>query len=293
MIKRFFNLLASVIIIVVTYPLSFLPLSSITRLGERLGDIAFHIWKSRRTIAIENITQVINNKGLSTADSPEHIARESFRHLGQSIMELIKIYYNRGDKIIDSVSIHGSEHIIDALKHEKGIILLTGHYGNWELAAIVTSLRITPVSGIARKLNNVYINDIVEKIRSKFGNSVIYKQGALRNILSALKSGKAIGILFDQSVMKNEGIIVDFLCRKAWTIKIPVVISQKTGAPLIPLFIKRIDHGHNITIYPPVLPDKSVSMQENLLKLNRYLEEQIREDPNQWLWIHRRWKRTD
>jgi KDO2-lipid IV(A) lauroyltransferase len=291
--RRIFHLLQAVAILAVTYPISLLPLSLITKLGELLGTATYHVWKSRRRIAVDNISHALHSGCLSSTETPEHIARESFRHLGTSVMELIKVYHNRGSKILDSVSIRGLENYTEALRHNKGIIFLTGHYGNWELSAIIFSLRFKPMHVVARKINNDYLNNIVEKVRSNFGNAVIYKQGALRSILSALHSGNVVGILFDQSVMENEGIIVDFLCRKAWTMKIPVVISQKTGAPLLPAFIKRSQSGHVVTIHPPFIPDKSVSLEESLLKLNNRLEEHIKEDPHQWLWIHRRWKRTE
>jgi KDO2-lipid IV(A) lauroyltransferase len=95
------------------------------------------------------------------------------------------------------------------------------------------------------------------------------------------------------SVLQSEGVLVDFLCRKAWTMKAPVLFSQKTGAPLLPAFIQRTAEGHKINFHPHMFPDKDIDIEIHLEILNAYLEEHIKEDPSQWLWIHRRWKRAN
>ena len=290
--KKLIYFIQFILLVIITFPLSLLPLKIALRAGSLFGDVAFMLWTSRRKIAIDNIRQAIHINCLSCILSPTLVVREFFRNLGMSIVELIKIYYNRGTGIIESVSFTGIEHLQKALSYEKGVILLTGHYGNWELLALSLSQKLTKVSVVARKQNNIYINNLVERVRNKYGNPVIYKHGALKKLLSLLKFKEVVGILFDQSVVESEGVMVDFLCRKAWTMKIPVLLAQKTGAPLIPLFIKRVDGGHTVTIHPPLVPEKKSDIRSYLQTLNGYLEEHIRDDPAQWLWIHRRWKLT-
>ncbi|GBD98249.1 lipid A biosynthesis lauroyl acyltransferase [bacterium BMS3Abin07] len=290
--KKLIYLIQFIIVIIIVIPFSFLPEKIIPVSGNILGRILFLLWPGRRRIAIENIRKAIQNNCLPATISPSDIAANSFRHLGISFIELSKVYLGRGTRIIESISVEGIENFHKASSYNKGILGLTGHYGNWELLALIFSSKISKITGVARKQNNPYINKLVEKTRTKFGSNVIYKKGALKAILLKLKDNDTIGVLYDQSVLEKEGILVDFLCRKAWTMKMPVIISRKTGAPILPFFIRRTARGHVITIYPPFLPDSSVELETHLRHLNKYIEKHIKECPEQWLWIHRRWKRT-
>jgi len=290
--KRLAHLLQFVLIISISLPVAVLPLRAAYIFGDMLGAAGFFLWRSRRKIAIENIAEAVRHGHLPSSLSPGMTAYRSFLHMGKSLVEIIKIYFNLGGRILRSVEMEGTEHYRKAASLGRGVILVTGHYGNWELAGLSISHRLAPVSVVARQQENSYLNNHIEKVRAKFGNSVIYKAGALRKILALLKSGGVTGILFDQSVIESEGILIDFLGRKAWAMKMPVILSRKTGAPLLPLFIKRTRSGHSITIHPPYLPDRSEDLRHDVEYLHERLSEHITDDPAQWLWIHRRWKRT-
>lgn len=291
--NHFFSFFQLLLVLILIIPLSLIPSRLIVLVGGILGRIAFSLWKSRREIALEGIRQSMERGCLPATDSPEKIALESFRHLGRSFAEIIKLYAHQGEKILDSVTVEGLEHYQAAAALKKGILVLTGHFGNWELLALYFSRFIAPGSVVARKQDNVYLNYLIEKVRAGYGNTVIYKKGALRNIMRELNRGKVVGILYDQSVLEREGELVNFLCRKAWTMKMPVLLSQRTGAPILPVFITGTATGHKLTIHKPFLPDHEKAIQVNLAILNAFLEQHIIKDPAQWLWIHRRWKRTD
>ena len=289
--KKVFHFLQFILVLLVTFPVSLLPLRSALSLGGLLGTCTYLIWKSRRAIALDNIRKAINHNCLSDSLSPEDVALGLFRHLGKSFVELVRVYHGRGNEVIDSVTLEGTENLQKAAAHKKGVLIVTGHYGNWELLALAFSIKVSRASVVARKQNNVYLNRVIERVRRRLGNSVIYKKGALKAIFAALKKEGIVGILYDQSVVRSEGVLVDFLCREAWTMKMPVVISQKTGSPLLPVFIRRTPDGHRITIHPPYLPCMEEDLKTHLRKLNGYIEKHIQEEPTQWLWIHRRWKR--
>lgn len=276
------------IIIAITLPFVLLPV----RAGKVLGLMLYYFWRRRREIAIENVRRA-GSSGVITG-TPEEIVRKNFEELGQSIIEIVKIYFGRGKRILDNISFKGLENIEKARNKGKGIIFVTGHCGNWELLALATSLKITPVSVVARRLNNPFLNNLIERLRSRYGNKVIYKKGALREIIKTLRKNGSVGILIDQAVLPEEGVIVDFLGRPAWTTKMPVLIARKTGSPILPVFIRRNGKGQEITIYPEVmlLSDSKEYLTENIMRLNTFVEDFIRENPEQWLWIHRRWKRT-
>ncbi len=132
--------------------------------------------------------------------------------------------------------------------------------------------------------------------RQRHGNSIIAKQGALKVIIKRLREGGSVGILMDQSVLSDEGYVIDFLGRGAWTTKMPALIARKTGAAVLPVFIHRTERGHSLKIYPEVelsnMDDKEKAALEDTKKFSGFIEGYIKEHPFEWLWIHRRWKRV-
>lgn len=275
------------IIIMVTLPFLFLPLSS----GRVLGLILYYLWRKRREIALENVRNAYASGAIK--GEPERIVKRHFEELGKSAIEIVKIFYGRGKRIIDGVRFKGLENLEKARNKGKGIIYITGHCGNWELLALTASMKLNPLAVVARKLNNPYLNNLIERIRSRYGNKVIYKKGALKEIIKVLRGNGSVGILMDQAVLPQEGIVVNFLGRPAWTTKMPALLAEKTGSSILPAFVKREGKGHVITIYPEVmLISNKKGIEENIRRLNLFIEDYIKENPEQWLWIHRRWKRT-
>lgn len=290
--KRFLWGIQAAGIFLLSFPLSLLPVKG----GALLGLLLYYVWKSRRTIAVDNLRECADRGALSLAQSPEEVIRENFRNLGRSFIEIVRIYYGTGRGILDKVVIKGTENFEKARAKGKGVILITGHCGNWELMGIVSSYKVAPLSVVVRPLNNPYLNAFLQKARSRFGNRVIDKKGALRVLLSTFKEGGCVGILMDQAVLPDEGYVTDFLGRGAWTSKMPALLARKTGAPAVPAFIRRTVEGHEIMVYPE-LALSSNSNQEEAVKedtklFSGFIEDYIKENPSQWLWMHRRWKRV-
>ncbi len=293
---RLLWLLEAVIIIVLSFPLALLPYKCALKAGGFLGLLLFNVWSGRRRIAVGNIEKSVQSGALAVSEPAEKIARESFVNFGKSIAEVMKIYYGFGNRLIRNVVIRGSEHYNEAKAKGKGVIFVTGHCGNWELMALAFGLKVSPASVVARAQDNPYINGMIGKIRARYGNSVIYKRGALKGILACLKKEGTVGILMDQAVIRDEGYTINFLGRGAWTTKMPALIARKTGTPVIPAFISREGIGHVMTIYPEVLLNREEmsesSLKEDTQRLSSYVDEYIKEHPTEWLWIHRRWKRV-
>jgi KDO2-lipid IV(A) lauroyltransferase len=295
--KKAVWLLEFLCIIIVSLPLAVLPLRWSLKAGELLGFLVFYVWGSRRRIAIKNLSQSVLSNAISIPAPAEQIIRENFRNLGKSFAEVIKIYFGLGKEVIDSVSVEGIEHFYRGKEKGKGILLLTGHCGNWELMAIATSAKGANISAVARPVNNPYTNRLVQRAREKFGNSVINKSGALKPVMQTLKKNGCVGILMDQAVTRQEGIVIDFLGRPAWTMKMPALIARKTGAAVLPVFIHRTEKGHVVKVYPEVAlseeSDSEKAVKEDMVRFSGFIENYIREHPAEWLWIHRRWKRID
>jgi KDO2-lipid IV(A) lauroyltransferase len=294
--KKAVWLLEAGLFIILSIPLAILPLKWSMKAGELLGFLVFYLWGSRRRIAIENLKNTLLFNAIIISDPVEKIIKDNFKNLGKSFVEIIKICYGFSKKIIDSVEIEGVENFNQAKSKGKGILLLTGHCGNWELMAITSSVKLSGITIVARPINNPYINRIIENIRVRYGNSVIYKQGALKPIIQTFKDNGCVGILMDQAVIPAEGYVVNFLGRGAWTTKMPALLARKTGTAVLPVFIHRTKEGHRINIYPEVELSNS-NNRENVLKedtivFSCFVEKYIRDYPAEWLWIHRRWKRV-
>jgi Kdo2-lipid IVA lauroyltransferase/acyltransferase len=295
--KRAVWLIEAGLSIILSIPIAVLPLQWALKAGEVLGLLLFYLWGSRRRIAIENLEKTVAIHSLIIPEPGETIIRNNFKNLGRSLAEIIKIYFGSGRKIMDAVHIEGIEHLHAARAKGKGVLLITGHCGNWELLALSASAVLFPISIVARPINNPYINKFVERARKKYGNSIIYKKNALKPIMQGLKNNDCIGILMDQAVIPEEGYVIDFLGRGAWTTKMPALIARKTGAAAIPAFIHRENHGHTIRVYPAVElsgdVDKENALKTDTEKFSSFIEGYIREHPDEWLWIHRRWKRVN
>jgi KDO2-lipid IV(A) lauroyltransferase len=155
--------------------------------------------------------------------------------------------------------------------------------------AIAFGRFIEPIGVVARPLNSRAINKFIEDIRTKYGNHVIYKKGAVKEILRDLRENRAVGILMDQSVLKEEGVVIDFLGRPAWTSRMPALIAKKTGARILPAFIRKDNNGYLIEISSAI--ELTGDEVEDTKRGSEYIERFIISNPSEWLWIHRRWKK--
>ena len=282
-------------VVLITLPVAVIPYKISLRLGGALGSLLFFFWGSRRRIAVDNLRSAVSRGAVTITSSPEDVIRENFKNLGKSFVEVLKIYYCLGRPVFERIEITGAENVGKAYEKGRGVLYITGHCGNREVLALTVGMRLGKVHAVARADNNPFLNRLVEKARRTYGNIVIYKGGALKKTLAALKSGEAVGILMDQSVVRSEGVIMEFLGKKDYTMKTPALIAMKTGAPVIPAFIRRVEGGHRIEIGEEIALDKTEDSEKdvytNTVKFSRCIEEYIRHNPAEWLWIHRRWKR--
>lgn len=277
-------------------PLVLLPLKRAVKVGELLGLLLFRLWGGRRRVALDNLGKTRQAGMLPPDSSDGQIARQSFANVGRSFAEVIQLYAGRGDALLDATRIRGIEHYRAAQAKGRGVILITGHYGNWELMALAFGVQTGPVAVVARRQDNPFLNAFIERVRKRYGNAVFYKQGALRRIMAHLKKQGTVGILMDQAVVRGEGFVIDFLGRGAWTTKMPALLARKTGAPVVPVFISRTTGGQVITIYPELPLSRNANadeaLREDTAQCSAAIEGVIRQDPGQWLWLHRRWKRA-
>lgn len=299
--KKTFWMIQAALFYLFTLLVSALPQSQSLRIGRKLGIFLFNILHSRRSIAIDNISQALpfmkcHSSWSDEFETAEEIALATFMNLGISVVEVCRLYHGKGDTLIDSIEIRGGEHLKPAREKHKGLIFIGGHCGNWELMSLsFKKLFNDNVWAIVRHQNNPYLNAVVEKMRMSYGNKVIYNKSALRPILGVIKNDGAIGMLADQAVFEDNGVLIEFLGRKAWANKAPAIIAHKTGVPLVPVFIHRKEDHHVLTIHAEynLCGDRSEKgIGQDIQALSRYLEEFVCAHPADWYWVHRRWKRA-
>jgi len=280
----------------VSFAVSLLPDRTARAAGGWIGRLFFLLLRRRREIAIANISDslpYLERQPGWRGGSARELARETFENLGRSVVEDCKIYHGRGKKILDAVEFRGIEHFEKAKARGKGVAFVTGHCGNWEVMALSFGARFENLAVVAREQDNPYLNAVLERIRLRHGNSLIYREGALRAMYAAFKKNRIVGLLIDQGVDPRDGVLVDFLGRRAWTTNLLPLLARKTHVALVPIFIHREKDHHVVTAYPEVVPTTDdADGAADTARLTACIERYVVEHPTEWYWIHKRWKRT-
>ncbi len=228
----------------------------------------------------------------------EEIARKSFQNTALNLLEISRIpLLNRRNisSLVQYDPVFGLENFRAAQSKDKGIICLTGHFSAWELLPAAHALYGYPFSFITRPLDNGRLDRYLQWLREFTGNRVINKKNSLRPILQSLKEKGAVGILMDQNTSLQEGVFADLFGLPAATSTGLTLLALRTGAPILPGYLTPMRGGrYAIKILPPMevirTGDKNRDIEINTRKLNEILEKIIREQPESWLWGHKRWK---
>lgn len=198
-------------------------------------------------------------------------------------------------RLLAKVNFQNGEIFENALNSAKPVILITGHYGNWELIGLAIAARYVPLSVIGRPLDSSVMNAILRQNREQFDIDVIDKNGAMRAMIQCLKKGRVLGILVDQNTAENEGVLIDFFGHKARHTPSVALLARKFNAIVIPTFISSTDHKHHsITFYPPIEIETTGDHDKDTLThvqaQAEITEQVIRSKPDEWFWLHKRWK---
>lgn len=269
-----------------------LPRAPAAWLGRRIGDGLWLVLRGRRRVATENLRQAL--PALSVAER-RLVARRSFQHLGVLFVEICGLLARPLGDVLTGVRLEGREHLDAVMRKHGRALLLTAHLGNWELLPAASRLTPYPLTIVVRPLDVPWLNRVAEALRGKAGIELIDKRAALRPVLTALARGRLVGILLDQNASRREGVFVPFFGRSASTSRSVAVLALRTGAPVVPIFTRREpDGGHLVTVKAPIEPSDDGAGQRAVTELTaRYtaaIEAAIRETPEQWLWMHERWR---
>ena len=265
-------------------------------IGGLLGRIAYLADARHRNISLNNLQRAFPERA---AKSITLIARKAFENLGRSAGEFIYIATRRPQGLLPSlyewVTIEGRTNLDKAAERGKGVIYLTAHFGNWELLGLSLGANGYPLNVIVRPLDNPGIDQLLTSFRSITGGRVIPKKGALKEILKRLRNREALGILIDQNTSRNDGVFVDFFGTPAATNKGLALMSMKTETPVLPTFLIREGKYRHRLVYDQEIPiyksgDAGKDVVLNTGNVTRVVESYIRRYPEQWFWMHQRWK---
>lgn len=277
------------------YAMRLLPRRARLALGRTVGGIVFALDAKHRAVTLRNLDFAFGAG--KTADEKYAIARGAFRYFGAMLFELISFGKPRWEKLQKIVEFEGIENFEEARRRGKGVLLISSHFGNWELHGIAHGYRFGSIAVVARGQDNPHFNRWLEAIRTYGGNTVLYKQRALQRVMRMMKDGESVAVVIDQNVSKEDAVFVDFFERKAATTPVASWIGLKTGAALVPAFTLPLADGryrliYEKPIYPSAYPNLERRRAIELLtqQCADVLEGYVRRNPEFWLWQHRRWK---
>jgi KDO2-lipid IV(A) lauroyltransferase len=263
--------------------------------GKQLGNILFHLDWERRKVALENLHLAFGKE--KSKEEVLATARGTFQNLGMMAIEFFRIPKMDVETFKKRVKIEGLEEALRLLEKGKGGLLLLSHFGNWEMMGIMSKLIGEPIMVIAKPMKkNRRIDQFITKIRNAAGLEVVSSIKASRIVMKALSQNRVVGILIDQRAKRSEGIWADFFGKKAPTTPALAVLAMKTGAPVVPVFMVRDGFGKHRMIIQNALElvhtgDIKKDVETNTQLFNHTLESMIRQYPDQWFWVHRRWER--
>jgi KDO2-lipid IV(A) lauroyltransferase len=262
------------------------------RIAELLGRILFSIVKKHRRIAMDNLIYAFGHE--KSPEEIEKIARQVFINLVKVVFEVGWSLHLKESQFADHFKIDGFHHMKNAYEKGNGVLALTAHFGNWELFPIIGAIIKFPINIVVRPLDFKPLDHFIFNLRTRFGGKIIPKERSIHTIIRSLHRGEIVVLLMDQNVDWYEGVFVDFMGHRACTSKGLALLALKTEAPVVPVFMVREKLGFRAEFRPEIVTvktgDRQKDIENNTQEYNRVMENFIRRYPDQWFWVHQRWK---
>lgn len=267
------------------------PLSRV--FGIAISQLVYLLHFKLRQVGMRNLAMAFPEK---TVAERKRILRGEFTSLGRQLAELCQFPRYTLESVDGVVVYDGLENYERAYARRKGVLFLTAHFGGWELSAFVHSLHGHPVNIVMRPMDNPYLDRLLQSQRTMHGNKVVPKDDFVRGLLAAMKAGETVGILMDTNMTPPQGVFVDFFGIPACTASGLARIALRTDAAVVPGFtIWDEALGRYRLRFDPALDlirtgDLEADIVANTQKFTKVIENYVRKYPEQWLWVHRRWK---
>src|ERR1700744_1728084 len=256
-------------------------------LGAMVGRLALLLTPRLRRTGDLNLRLAFPEK---TAAERSQILRKLYRNLGWLLAEFCQMPRYTPEQAQRFIRYEGLENYLAARDQGKGVLILTGHLGAWELSSFYHSLMGYPMSIVIRRLDNPLVDNLVNRIRCLHGNQVLHKDDFARGLLASMRRGETVGILMDTNMTPPQGAFVDFFGHPACTGSGLARVARKTGATVLPGFLlwEEASSQYVLRFGEPLTP--SCSEDADTALFTKVIEDYIRQYPDQWLWVHRRWK---
>ncbi len=293
--KKIRYFLEYILLRLILFPIQMLSLNGIRNLGRWLGNALYHASPQRRKIARINLDIAFGDT--KTPEEKNRIAKQSIIHMVITALQCLWITRNteqRVDQLYPDKP-KGLEHLNNGQKRGKGVFYLMAHYGNWEVLGVYFGYKKFPqLCSVARKFDNSYLETFVMHLRTHSGSRIFHKEESPLKMVRALKNNSCVAVMMDQNGGIG-GLFVDFFGKKAATPRSLAALSYSTGAAVIPLIPYPQEDGTYQVVYLPELKlektgDKDADIFRWTAEYQKVLEKVIRERPEPWMWIHRRWK---
>lgn len=259
-------------------------------LAALLGRFAYRVLRIRRRVVENHLRQAFPERGDGWI---RRTAAASYAHLGREGMSMLRLSRLGPEDVVRSTGVDGLDALREAVQAGRGVILVTGHVGNWEIGGAALAARGVPLDVVARRQGNPLFDRLLNRARERLGMRVIEFSRATRESLRSLRAGRAVALVADQDARRS-GIFVPFLGRPASTFRGPAVLALRSGAPVfIGTAMRRSDGGYDVRIRrvrDPAAGDPEARARELTAAYSAGLEAVVRSDPAQYLWHHRRWK---
>jgi KDO2-lipid IV(A) lauroyltransferase len=275
------------------YLLGLIPQKTAARLSRIMGRIWFVSDRRHRQVALSNLSRVYGDR--LGAGQIRSMARNVFCNLVMLVFEIGWSLHIKDSDIKKHFRFRGMGNLQRALQEKKGVLILTAHIGNWELLIDAAGRIGMPISAIYRPLEFGPLDRFFIDLRRRSGATLFSKKSAMLGVMRSLKKNALIGVLLDQNSRRKHGVFADFFGTPASTSKGLALLARKTGAPVVPLFLVR-DSGYFLAEFGKPLPkimtgDKNKDIKAATLIYNKVIEDIIMRYPEQWFWVHRRWKK--
>jgi len=269
-----------------------LPRQTAIKLGRTLGRWAMSCLPGRYRLAQDNMIKAFPE--FSEAEIKKHL-RENFEHIGISGVEMLRLdMFRSGSRDVqDYFSIEDLSPLYAALKMDRGVILLTGHLGFWEVGLFLLPELGIPFDVVAKPLKNPLTDQYFQKIRKTYGAEVLESRKGARRIIKSLQEKHVVGVLLDQHISPPGSVAVDFFGRKAYTTTAITSMAMKHQIPVVPVFcLRQSDNRYKVWAEPMMIleTDGDDAVAANTQLLTNKIEEAIRKDLSQWFWMHKRWR---
>jgi KDO2-lipid IV(A) lauroyltransferase len=274
------------------FVLRLLPFRAALWVACRLGDFAFDVIRIRRRVTLENLQAALG--ATRSAAELMAIARSCYRNFAATFVELAVLAPGGAAAAARRMRVSPQSHVADAAARGRGVIYLTAHIGNWEMLGACMGLIDEPLHVVVGDQRNLLVDRYVNGLREALGMRVIPMGASLKGVMRALRRGERVALVADQNA-GPDGVFIDFLGRPAATALGPAHFAYRSGAPIVIGLDRRLENGrHETRLYPPLIADRSRPAAEEtrriLTEYMRILEDFVRRHPDQWFWMHRRWK---